>query len=145
MHKRGCLKREDNLPGTGDTVITQAVPSGGDRGIALRSVEACDLPKRGRLGCIIFDRGGLRSRIPRTCYLNKTEMCSSNGRQNYSQPTSHIYVKMSVRETGTQTVQARRRSTGGLSPSYARAYGPFSLCVFHATDHISYTLVTSEV
>ena len=63
------MESEDNLPGTGDTVIIQAVPSGGDRGIALRSVEACDLPKRGRLGCIIFGRGGLRSRIPRTCEI----------------------------------------------------------------------------
>ena len=55
-----------NLPGTGDTVINQAVPPGGDPGIALRRVEACDLPKRGRLGCAIFGRGGLRSRIPRS-------------------------------------------------------------------------------
>ena len=53
-----------NLPGTGDTVIKQAVPPGGDWGIALCPVEACDLPKRGRLGCAIFASGGLRSRIP---------------------------------------------------------------------------------
>ena len=46
-------------------MINQAVPPGGDSGIALRRVEACDLPKRGRLGCAIFGRGGLRSRIPR--------------------------------------------------------------------------------
>jgi len=55
-----------NLPGTGDTVIKQAVPPGGDSGLALCRVEACDLLKRGRLGCAIFGRGGLRSRIPRT-------------------------------------------------------------------------------
>ena len=55
---------EVNLPGTGDTVINQAVPPGGDSGIALCWVEACDLLKRGRLGCAIFGRGGLRSRIP---------------------------------------------------------------------------------
>ena len=60
-----------NLPGTGDTVIKQAVPPGGDSGLALCRVEACDLPKRGRLGCAIFGRGGLRSRIPRT--YNETE------------------------------------------------------------------------
>ena len=55
-----------NLPGIGDTVINQAVPPGGDLCIALGQVEACDLPKRGRLGCAIFGSGGLRSRIPRT-------------------------------------------------------------------------------
>ncbi len=53
-----------NLPGTGDTVITKAVPSGGDLCIALCQVEACDFPKRGKLGCAIFVSGGLRSRIP---------------------------------------------------------------------------------
>ncbi len=57
-----------NLPGTGDTVIKKAVPSGGDLCIALRQVEACDFPKRGKLGCAIFGSGGLRSRIP----LHKT-------------------------------------------------------------------------
>ena len=60
------MELEVNLPGTEDTVINQAVPPGGDSGIALRRVEACDLPKRGRLGCAIFGRGGLRSRIPRS-------------------------------------------------------------------------------
>ena len=55
-------------------MIKQAVPSGGDCGIALRPVEACDFPKRGKLGCIIFGRGGLRSRIPRTLSLNKTNI-----------------------------------------------------------------------
>ena len=55
-----------NLPGIGDTVIKQAVPPGGDLCIALGQVEACDLPKRGRLGCAIFGSGGLRSRVPRT-------------------------------------------------------------------------------
>ena len=55
---------EVNLPGTGDTVITKAVPSGGDLCIALCQVEACDFPKRGKLGCAIFGSGGLRSRIP---------------------------------------------------------------------------------
>ena len=52
-----------NLPGTGDTVIKQAVPPCGGPGIALRWVEACDCPKRGQLGCAIFDSGGLRSRV----------------------------------------------------------------------------------
>ena len=33
---------EVNLPGTEDTVIKQAVPPGGDLGIALCRVEACD-------------------------------------------------------------------------------------------------------
>ena len=46
-------------------MINQAVPPGGDLCIALRQVEACDLPKRGRLGCEIFGSGGLRSRVPR--------------------------------------------------------------------------------
>ena len=55
-----------NLPGIGDTVIKQAVPPGGDLCIALGQVEACDLPKRGRLGCAIFGSGGLRSRVPLT-------------------------------------------------------------------------------
>ena len=32
--------------------------------IALRLSEACDSPKRGELGCTIFDSGGLRSRYP---------------------------------------------------------------------------------
>ena len=63
-----------NLPGTEDTVINQAVPSGGGSGIALSRVEACDLPKRGRLGCAIFGSGGLRSRIPRTM-LSKAATC----------------------------------------------------------------------
>ena len=58
--------RKDNLPGIEDTVIKQAVPPGGDLCIALGQVEACDLPKRGRLGCAIFGSGGLRSRVPRT-------------------------------------------------------------------------------
>ena len=53
-----------NLPGTGDTMIKKVVPSGGDQCIAPRLVETCDLPKRGRLGCAIFDSGGLRSRNP---------------------------------------------------------------------------------
>ena len=63
-YKSRAVNWEVNLPGTGDTVINQAVPPGGDSGIALCWVEACDLPKRGRLGCAIFGRGGLRSRIP---------------------------------------------------------------------------------
>ena len=63
---------EVNLPGTEDTVINQAVPPGGGSGIALSRVEACDLPKRGRLGCAIFGSGGLRSRIPRT-FLTKSK------------------------------------------------------------------------
>ena len=58
-----------NLPGAGDTVINQAVPPGGGSGIALSRVEACDLPKRGRLGRAIFGSGGLRSRIPRTILI----------------------------------------------------------------------------
>ena len=60
-----------NLPGIGDTVIKQAVPPSGDLCIALGQVETCDLPKRGRLGCAIFDSGGLRSRVPR--YMIKRE------------------------------------------------------------------------
>ena len=53
-----------NLPGTGDTMIKKVVPSGRGQCIAPRLAEACDLPKRGRLGCVIFVSGGLRSRIP---------------------------------------------------------------------------------
>ena len=53
-----------NLPGTGDTVIKKAVPSGGDLCIALCQVETCDFPKSGKPGCVIFGSGGLRSRIP---------------------------------------------------------------------------------
>ena len=53
-----------DLPGIGDDVINQAVPPGGDLCIALGQVEACDLPKRGRLGCEIFASGGLRLRVP---------------------------------------------------------------------------------
>ena len=64
-----------NLPGTGDTVIKQAVPPGGDSGLALCRVEACDLPKRGRLGCAIFGRGGLRSRIPCTFKFKHNACC----------------------------------------------------------------------
>ena len=60
-----------NLPGTGDTVIKKAVPSGGDLCIALSQVEACDFPKRGKLGCAIFGSGGLRSRIP--LHINKSK------------------------------------------------------------------------
>ena len=60
-----------NLPGTGDTVIKKAVPSGGDLCIAHRQVEACDFPKRGKLGCAIFDSWGLRSRIPFTLKQNQ--------------------------------------------------------------------------
>ena len=45
-------------------MIKKAVPSGGDLCVALCQVEACDFPKRGKLGCIIFGSGGLRSRIP---------------------------------------------------------------------------------
>ena len=63
-YKSRAVELEVNLPGTEDTVINQAVPPGGDSGIALCRVEACDLPKRGRLGCAIFGSGGLRSRIP---------------------------------------------------------------------------------
>ena len=63
-YKAGGLAEEVNLPGIGDTVIKQAVPPGGDLCIALGQVEACDLPKRGRLGCAIFGSGGLRSRVP---------------------------------------------------------------------------------
>lgn len=69
--KAESLERQANLPGTGDTVIKQAVPSGGDCGLALRPVEACDFPKRGKLGCVIFGRGGLRSRIPRILLKKK--------------------------------------------------------------------------
>ena len=68
---------EVNLPGTEDTVINQAVPPGGDPGIALCRVEACDLPKRGRLACAIFGRGGLRLRIPRTSKFKQNDFCYS--------------------------------------------------------------------
>ena len=64
VYKRAACEVENNLPGTGDTVIKKAVPSGGDLCIALSQVEACDFPKRGKLGCAIFGSGGLRSRIP---------------------------------------------------------------------------------
>ena len=63
-YKSRGVNCEVNLPGIEDTVINQVVPPGGDSGIALCWVEACDLPKRGRLECAIFGRGGLRSRIP---------------------------------------------------------------------------------
>ena len=53
-----------NLPGTGDTVIKQAVPPGGDSALHLAVLKPA-ISQTGRLGCIIFGRGGLRSRIPR--------------------------------------------------------------------------------
>ena len=53
-----------NLPGTGDTMIKRVVPSGGGQCIAPSLVEACYLPKRGRLGCTIFDSRGLHSCNP---------------------------------------------------------------------------------
>ena len=53
-----------NLPGTGDTVIQQAVPPGGDSALHLAVLKLA-IAQTGRLGCIIFGRGGLRSRIPR--------------------------------------------------------------------------------
>ena len=57
-----CINRAlrqmlSNLPGTGDTVIKEAVLPHGGWCIALRLAEVCDLPKRGRLGCVIFGRG----------------------------------------------------------------------------------------
>ena len=52
-------------------MIKQAVPPGGDLCIALGQVEACDLPKRGRLGCAIFGSGGLRLRVPLTSVKQK--------------------------------------------------------------------------
>ena len=57
-----CIKRTlhqplSNLPGTGETVIKEAVLPHGGWCIALRLAEVCDLPKRGRLGCVIFVRG----------------------------------------------------------------------------------------
>ena len=64
-----------NLPGIEDTVINKAVPSGGDSALHFRRVEACDFPKRGKLGCEIFGSGGLRSRIPLLYSLIKTRMC----------------------------------------------------------------------
>ena len=63
------LSVEVNLPGTGDTMIKKVVPSGRGQCIAPRLAEACDLPKRGRLGCVIFVSGGLRSRIPHTLQI----------------------------------------------------------------------------
>ena len=73
VYKSAAWKVEINLPGTGDTVIKKAVPSGGDLCIALRQVEACDFPKRGKLGCAIFGSGGLRSRIPLLHHKKKTK------------------------------------------------------------------------
>ena len=68
----------DNLPGTGDTMIKKVVPSGRGQCIAPRLAEACDLPKRGRLGCVIFDSGGLRSRIPLTNIKNNVRVVELN-------------------------------------------------------------------
>ena len=65
-------------------MINQAVPPGGDLCIALGQVEACDLPKRGRLGCEIFGSGGLRSRIPRSTKI----------KQYSSILWSHVYVPL---------------------------------------------------
>ena len=73
------MKQIVNLPGTGDTMIMKVVPSGGDQRIAPRLVEACDLPKRGRLGCIIFDSGGLRSRNPHLRNNCFSMFCDSEG------------------------------------------------------------------
>ena len=44
-YKRESEASEVNLPGTEGTVIKQAVPPGGDCGIALGSVKTCDFPK----------------------------------------------------------------------------------------------------
>ena len=59
-----------NLPGTGDTVIKQAVPPGGDSALHLALLKPA-IAQTGWLGCVIFGRGGLRSRIPRICPNNK--------------------------------------------------------------------------
>ena len=45
-------------------MINKADGPGGGQAFALRLAEACDSPKRGELGCTIFDSGGLRSRYP---------------------------------------------------------------------------------
>ena len=59
------VRGEANLPGTGDTVIKQAVPPGGDSALHLALLKPA-IAQNGWLGCTIFGRGGLRSRIPRT-------------------------------------------------------------------------------
>ena len=57
------VRVEVNLPGTEDTVIKQAVPPGGDSALHSALLKPA-IPQTGGLGCIIFGRGGLRSRIP---------------------------------------------------------------------------------
>ena len=47
-------------------MITKAGSPGGGQCIAPRLAEVCDSPKRGELGRVIFDSGGLRSRYPPT-------------------------------------------------------------------------------
>ena len=85
---------EVNLPGIGDTVIKQAVPPGGDLCIALGQVEACDLPKRGRLGCAIFGSGGLRSRVPLTYYVNQSSTQCNDSMHALTSVASAIYIKL---------------------------------------------------
>ena len=85
-------------------MIKQAVPSGGDCGIALRPVEACDFPKRGKLGCVIFDRGGLRSRIPRT--FNQTEIATLN------------YPLLDCRQVGGDSCNSQARKGSVVCTSY---------------------------
>ena len=59
------LAAKVNLPGTEDTMIKQAVPPGGDSALHLALLKLA-ISQTGGLGCIIFVRGGLRSRIPRS-------------------------------------------------------------------------------
>ena len=77
-YKSRAVNWEVNLPGREDTVIKQAVPPGGDLGIALCRVEACDLPKRGRLGCVIFGRGGTAFAHPPPLCIGKNQTLQIN-------------------------------------------------------------------
>ena len=47
-------------------MITKAGSPGGGQCSAHRLAEVCDSPKRGEVGRVIFDGGGLRSRKPPT-------------------------------------------------------------------------------
>ena len=75
-------------------MIKQAVPPGGDLCIALGQVEACDLPKRGRLGCAIFGSGGLRSRVPLTYYVNQSSTQCNDSMHALTSVASAIYIKL---------------------------------------------------
>ena len=79
-------------------MIKQAVPPGGDLCIALGQVEACDLPKRGRLGCAIFGSGGLRSRVPRT-FIKQSKSQHKHLQLTYSLAYSLVRVFVSKSES----------------------------------------------